>query len=299
MTGRLPNGSYRAALLSHAGIGAARCDRCKAPAPSPKVPADLAAKRRARWLSEQRALLGWVEERWTVLGQAQKERLLCRACAIAEGVSFFAEVIGGPPAPPAPTLTPELWRSMRCREQTAARSRCACEQCTWEGRYGKGVAEWQRSQALRPRARSVLPTLDHVLVAWAERTPYRSATGGILARAQDEAQAPERSRVPWAARRAEVALEVERSVIWAYLPDTNRVGLPTVVCVRALVLAVRGEEVGDEVLGRAVRMGRRGAMVDLAARDVIRMPRGRMDQRLVEDRRDQIDVEMNERRVVG
>lgn len=284
MTGRLPRGAYRDALLNHAGVpGAARCARCKAPAPA----------------AADRTGLGWIEERWTVLGVQQPERLLCRGCAIAEGVSFFAEVIGGPPAPPAPALTPELWRSMRCREMASGRSRCACEQCAWEGRYGKGVAEWSRSQALRPRARHALPTLDHVLVAWAERTPYRSATGGILARAQDEAQAPERSRVPWAARRAEVALEVERSVIWAYVPETNRVGLPTIACVRALVLAVRGEEIASDVLSRAVRLGRRGAMIDLAARDVIRMPRGRMDQQLVEDRRGQIDVEMHERRVAG
>lgn len=274
---------WRKAIATNTGE---RCARCKVPEPIAANP----------------SLAGWIHEAW-MMGTEKVKRALCQRCAISEALEFFADVALGPPVPETPALVEiddtgarsidrDLWRSMLCRDG----QKCSCEMCRWEERYGASVADWQRSQGLRPRSRSSLPTFDHVAVCWAERTDYRSAFGALLARARDEAQAPERSRVPWAARRAEVAIEFERSLIWASKPEPHRGGMNTISAVRLFASAIQGTQIEEPSQAKVVRILRTWTMRDLAARDVICPPRGARDQRAVADRVIEIRIESDRRR---
>lgn len=208
---------------------------------------------------------------------------------MAQAIEWLLQSLNGPQVPPAPALTPDLWRSMRCREGATD---CTCALCCWEIRYQPTFNAWSRSRQLRPKLWQNLPTLDRMLAMWAERSTYRSAAGAMMDRAHDEAEGPERSRTPWAIRRVEAALEVERAVIWAFLPDRARHGLGTVACIRALVASVRGIESSGLAEAKAVRSGRRGVLVDLAARGLIRAPKSHRDQIAVADRIAELETRM-------
>lgn len=213
------------------------------------------------------------------LSQWQKE--------LKSALEYCAAVIAGPATEPYPQLDPDAWRNMRCRDGR----RCHCEFCTWEKRYKGTIAEWQRVNSLRPQIRAALPTLDHVLVSWAERTFYRSAAGALIERARDEASAPQPSRIPWAVRRADVALEVDRAVLWAYSEPKHRHGLSPEECIRILVASVRGTPipgVDPDLAEKVVRSGRRWVLIDLAARQIIREPRGKRDLIAMHDRIEQL-----------
>lgn len=200
---------------------------------------------------------------------------------LRDALAWFAATLAGP-SDSYPEITPEVWRSMRCRDGLE----CQCDICRWESRYQPEL-HWR--QVNRPRLRSELPTIDHLLVSWAERTYYRSAAGSLMARANDEAPPPNRSNEPWAVRRAEVALEVERSVRWAYSDPKHCHGFTTDQCIAILLASVRGTATDvDDLATKVIRSGRRWTLIDLAARGLVRMPKGSRDLIAVSDRIEQL-----------
>ncbi len=230
---------------------------------------------------------------------------------LLEALEFLAHVLAGPVVEPYPAITPDTWADMRCRVYACPVRSCRCAWCSWE-RHNRGAVEaWALSSEKRPHARYALPfgslsaALEALLRQRAGAT-VRSQAGSLIDRAASinalEAcvQVTRRAdRDDRTTRDADLAVDVERAVVHAYQQPAARRGLPTAACVTLLLASIDSTAppaeawagrlgVPTAVVVGVVRSGRRGATVDLAARDIIPEPRARQTLRAVGARREEL-----------
>ena len=232
---------------------------------------------------------------------------------LPEAIELAAIILRGPVVGTFPCVNPDTWRDMRCRLHPDMPSKyCHCDFCIWERRYRPAVDEWQLSQErFRPHARHELPfgSLSAALEAMLRQrngATVRSQAGSLIDRAasinalETTVQVTRRyDRDDRTTRDAELAVDVERSVVHAYREEPARRGLRTGACITILLSSVEASAPSPEawagrlgvptstVIG-VVRSGRRGATVDLAARGIIPEPRAATMTRATEARRKEL-----------
>lgn len=207
-----------------------------------------------------------------------------------------------------PAITPELYRSMRCRTQDAitpagydeaardgvAPSRyrvCRCEFCEIDARNASEVREMHESQQIRPHRKHAHP-FGSYRAALTEllrpRAGVRSSAGSAAARAEETAKLGTHvqttlrtDRDSLEIRRIDLAVDVRRCVERAFAEPQSRRGFSLRECVDMLLDTVRDEPRWDAIgedriaLVRGVqRHGRKWAQIELAAADMTPEPRG-------------------------
>lgn len=218
-----------------------------------------------------------------------------------EAMRDLATVIGGPPVESYPELTPDGWRSMRCRLDVEERKRrpCYCEWCLIDASNARVKADWEASQQVRPHRRydhvfgSVNAALELLLRWKQDGAPNRSSHGSVQSRAQETARlgtqvqtTQHATREDITTRRATQAIDVERAVRFAYAEDQARRGLTEDVCATILLDSVDPDGMGavwwserlgvtEEVIKGVVRHGRKRVTIRLAATGYIPEPRDR------------------------
>lgn len=250
---------------------------------------------------------------WTAVDCTEDPReVTCKRCAriwtdrhfrrdrvritMAEALLDVATVVSGPAVVSYPPLSPDGWRSMRCR---MGLERCRCEWCLTDEVNANAKAEWEQSQQVRPHRRyefdfgGVNAALE-LLARWRRDGPSaRSSHGSVQSRAQETArlgtqvQTTRRAdRDDLVTRRAIQAADVERACVYAYQEDSARRGLRTSEAISVLLSSVVEDapspDAWAERLGVSVpaiegvaRHGRKQVKVWLAANAYMPEPRAK------------------------
>jgi len=226
---------------------------------------------------------------------------------IEEAAREILHVIGGPPVQPYPSLTPEIWRAMRCRLYVARReagesrgergATCFCDFCLIDASNARAKANWETEQQWRPHQRhahpfgSVSAALE--LLARGGGSSVRSSQGSMQARCEETARlgtqvqtTRRHDREDLAIRRVTYATDVDRAIARAYALPADRRGLTLAQC-RALLLASVASDaptleeqaealgVSERIVRAVVRHGRRQVTIELAVSGYIPEPRAR------------------------
>lgn len=226
-----------------------------------------------------------------------------------EAIRDLLALLSGPPVEPYPVLTPDVWRSMRCRAWVATRNGaqamprhwCRCEACVVDEANARPSADWQASQQARPHRKhahpfgSVRAALEALLRYRQDGIGARSSQGSLQSRAQEAAQlgtqvqtTARHDRDPVELRRATAAVDIEKALRRAYAEEQARRELTVEQCI-AIVLAdvdsqrrTTDEEWAERtgITARAVREMRRHGIrqvqESLAADGYIPEPRRRV-----------------------
>lgn len=228
---------------------------------------------------------------------------------IEEAAREILHVIGGPPVQPYPSLTPEIWRAMRCRLYVARReagesrgergAMCFCDFCLIDASNARAKANWETEQQLRPHRQHAHPfgSVNQALEAWARWTlngaSVRSSQGSLQARCLEIARlgthvqtTRRHDREDLSIRRVTYATDVDRAIARAYAQPADRRGLTLAQC-RALLLASVASDapsleeqaealgVSERIVRAVVRHGRRQVTIELVVSGYIPEPRAR------------------------
>lgn len=193
-----------------------------------------------------------------------------------EALTEMARLIAGPPVPPMPALTPELWASMDCKRGTLIEEgdvvslhphrltpaawrelgcptrvmRCRCEVCQAEEQATPAMIAWSEEQQLRPHRKyeyqfGSLNAALELLARWRIDGPTtRSSHGSAQARAEESARLGTQvqttlrtDRDSLETRRAIYVADIEHALRRAYAQEGDRRGLTLDLCM-SIVLSV-------------------------------------------------------------
>lgn len=239
-----------------------------------------------------------------------------RVVSMEEAMRDVLRLIGGmgQTLPPKPTLTPDVWRSMRCRQEgvQVGKPHCYCDLCSWEDETRKARADWLASDQNRPHRvhahpfGSVRAALELLLRWRQDGASARSSQGGIQSRLTETASLGTQvqttvrcDRDSLEVRRADMCADIEAACLRAYAEEQSRQGLTPAQCVTILLDGHDPEGKGSawwaerlELTERAVKSmvshGRKVVTVDLVVSGYIPPPRSRdgLDEAIERRRRE-------------
>ncbi len=209
--------------------------------------------------------------------------------ALADALDYLATAIAGPPTEPLPDLRQE-WHRMSCRFGIGI---CACKFCCWDAVHRDIVANWEVAQSHRPHQNHLYPygglnaALSDVLYRHVDGHRMRSSAGSVAERGRTVSQLGAAVQItrrrgdPSELRRLDLAIDVDIAARQA-ARKVATTAAPTAFCLSVLYASVSEARKGWKVPGmsEAVLRGiekraRRRLTIELAARDIIPMPRER------------------------